>query len=510
MEDVFGRRDSEVSPNFIRAMVLGFFFSGLLLMVNHEMWCDEMQAWLIAKDSHSMVELFRNLRYEGHPGLWHLGLYLLSRLSSQPLVMQMFHLLLATGTVYIFTKFSPFTRLHKVLFIFGYFPFFEYAVISRNYSMGILLIFSFCAMFQAPLTRRYILLSGILFLLCQTSVYGLIIAFMLGLMLMFDISLRYDLQHNLLRFRYQLAISLAIFLTGITVAVVQIIPPADSGFALGWNFAVDMPHMLNVFATVWRSYVPIPDLKYNFWGTNIITNSYLSSLLSISLLVFSVLLFVRQPAVLFLYCLGTLGLLSFTYVKYFGSIRHHGHLYVLLITCLWLSFYYPDRELKSRFISKISDFCEKNRDKFIIAIFSVHLVAGGMAYVSDLLYPFSGSREIAQYIKDNKMENMLMVGDEDDAASAVSGYLDRKIFYLSNNRFGSFVILDRSRQPVNPEEVIKKVREIMKRQETEILLILNYKLNIPEITLAPIKKIDNSIVPTENYYIYLLDSKKFK
>jgi hypothetical protein len=43
------------------------------------MWLDELQAWLIARDSSSVIDLFKNLKYEGHPGLWHICLYLISR-----------------------------------------------------------------------------------------------------------------------------------------------------------------------------------------------------------------------------------------------------------------------------------------------------------------------------------------------------------------------------------------------------------------------------------------------
>ena len=56
----------------------------LFLIQSHEMWRDELQAWLLARDSISITELFQNLKYEGHPGLWHLLLYPLTRISTIP------------------------------------------------------------------------------------------------------------------------------------------------------------------------------------------------------------------------------------------------------------------------------------------------------------------------------------------------------------------------------------------------------------------------------------------
>jgi hypothetical protein len=38
-----------------------------LLLAHHEMWRNELQAWLLARDSDSLAELWRNTRYEEHP-----------------------------------------------------------------------------------------------------------------------------------------------------------------------------------------------------------------------------------------------------------------------------------------------------------------------------------------------------------------------------------------------------------------------------------------------------------
>ena len=148
---------------FTGLVVLSFLCIGLLNILTHEMWRDELQSWLIAKGSVSIMNLFSNLRYEGHPALWHICLYFISRFTAQPIVMQFFHLLLAATTIYIFTRFSPFTKLQKILFAFGYFPLYEYATISRNYAMGVLFIFCFCSVFRTR-TKNYLVLSCILFM----------------------------------------------------------------------------------------------------------------------------------------------------------------------------------------------------------------------------------------------------------------------------------------------------------------------------------------------------------
>jgi len=114
---------------------------GIIGILNHELWLDEAHHWLLARDSNTFTELVTQTRYEGHPILWNVLLYGLTRVSWNPLAMQLLHLAVATGAVFLFARKAPFTWLFKFLFVFGYFMVFEYALVSRNYILGILFLF---------------------------------------------------------------------------------------------------------------------------------------------------------------------------------------------------------------------------------------------------------------------------------------------------------------------------------------------------------------------------------
>ena len=51
-----------------------FFLIGLPAILNHAMWRDELNVWLIVRDSQSLSELFHNIHYEGHPFVWYICL----------------------------------------------------------------------------------------------------------------------------------------------------------------------------------------------------------------------------------------------------------------------------------------------------------------------------------------------------------------------------------------------------------------------------------------------------
>ena len=60
----------------------------LYLLVQHELWRDELQAWSIAKASTSPLDVIRNTQFEGRPPLWQLLLWPLTRLFDNPNTMK--------------------------------------------------------------------------------------------------------------------------------------------------------------------------------------------------------------------------------------------------------------------------------------------------------------------------------------------------------------------------------------------------------------------------------------
>jgi hypothetical protein len=176
------RSDSESSappqPNdFVAASVIAavFFAVSLLNVSAHILWRDEIRIWQFATAASTFAEMHTFMQFEGTPCLWYGALWLVSRVTSNPLGMQLLHVLIATATVFLFTWRAPFSRAAKLLFPLGYFPLFEYAVISRNYGIALLLVLCAAALIGLP-RRRPMMLACVLFLLTQTSIWGVGIA----------------------------------------------------------------------------------------------------------------------------------------------------------------------------------------------------------------------------------------------------------------------------------------------------------------------------------------------
>jgi len=506
-------------PHYTFGVVCSFILVSLIGILNHEMWLDELQAWLIARDSTSLVNLFQNLRYEGHPGLWHLGLYLISRFTQNPIAMQFFHLSIATASVYIFVRFSHFTKLQKILFSFGYFPFYEYNIISRNYSLGLLLVFLFCVLFPKR-TNHYWLLAIILALLANTNIYSFIISICLFLTLIID----YFYNKNLLKVfvpqSKRTLLSFALVIAGYIVALIQVIPPEDAKFTGSAKLFTEsnvlvnnIKHLAYVLMTVWRSYVPIPNIfDFHFWNNNLLiegagTFRVFALFLSLSLIIFSLAIFIQKPIILFLYTSGTLGILLFAHIKFLGYLRHHGHLFILFIVCLWLASYYPRQYFFNSGINKLSKLFTKYKQPVIMIILYIHVVASMFTYTMDLLYPFSASKEVAQIIKSQELDQYLISGSKDYAVAPLAALLNQKIYYLESDRLGSFINWNQ-RENIDEAEFVRRLENVVQKNTT--VLVLNHELYnkvYKLLNVSQIFKTNKSIVQGEDYYLYLVERK---
>lgn len=495
--------------NFTNLVTFVFLVLGIIGILNHAMWRDELNVWLITRDSASLFDLFYNIKYEGHPALWYLCLYFLNQFTSNPVAMQILHLFIATAAIYIFTKYSPFTPIQKLLFTLGYLPFYEYLVISRNYVIGLLLLFSFCSLFHTR-TKNYLWLSLILFLLANSNAYCLFISIALAVTLIVEYSLGKKI--NLIKTSIGNAIcSLTIFLLGVVSSLVLLIPPADSTLQGGlnqWMFQLDFKHLVKSITRIWNGYIVIlvPSDRYLDLGV--------FALLSLFFIAFVVTLLIRKPVALFLYLFATIELLAFTYVKFLGAPRHYGHFYLILIVALWIASYYQNNDLLLQPLTNLSSqfkkylltwmkFVKKHKTTFLMIILSAQLLGGIVAFSRDLLIPYSSSREVASFIKSQKLEQMFIVGSRDANVSPIAGYLNRKIYYPEKQGMGSFVLFNSKRKELNAATVLEQVSQIIKEKQ-DILLILNSELknSRPDLDLAFVAKFTHNLVESENYYLY--------
>ncbi len=522
---------------------LGFALFSLFGILRHEMWRDELQAWMLARHSGSIFELIQNMQYEGHPALWHLCLYALSQITHNPLIMQLFHWGIALGSVYLVVRYSPFSIIHKFLLSLSYFIFYEYVVISRSYGLTVLLSFLFCTIYNR-FRKQYLILSLLLALMANANAYG----FLLSITLVFFIILEELIEASKTKRKNPLGrpASLILLSGGWLISAWQIarvkLPilanqtwldqlkitstnhlPVTSEF-VNTNLIdyEDVIRLGNTITSIWKSYVPIPPLfQLNFWNRNILTNNVFLDSFSISLLeeliaiIFSIILFSlaayffsRKPAVLGTYIFGTLIIFLFQFFIHQNTIlRHDGYFFIVFILCAWL--YKRSNLPEDQHISRPPRKKSPLFSLFLSVLLSAQAFAGIHAMGIEYVHSFSSGKAAAEFIRTHSLTDLLIAGDHFAYTSVISGYLDMPIYYLDSQTLGTFWTKTPSKFVDNTALFQSIEAKVEADQIHAMVLVLTQPMttfeleNAIDMQFKQLATFDQSIVPQENFYLYL-------
>lgn len=519
---VFGLTKSLPQPSgprpldlrFAAGLTAAYLCLAAAVVAHHEMWGDELQTWLLVRDSSSVPELFRHLAYEGHPALWHLLLYALQHtISTAPQAMQWLHLGIATATVALVALFAPFTRLQRVLFAFGYYAFYEYAVIARNYGIGLLLTVIACAL-VARRRPAPVATGVVLFLLAHTNVFGTITAAALaaGLATEWLIERRRSRLAGASVKRAMPSTRALVWMVGLGVlgaitAAWQMKPPPDYGFAIGWHLRPNADLLRLTLRIPAFTFLPLHPMTHDFWGRTVVGEHIwvkrVAVALSLALLGWTAHIAARRPAALVWYALTVLGCLSFYYVKYVGTLRHYGMLVAAVVVAYWLAFATTERATLRRAPAL------SGASLVLTAVLALQAVAGVTTGWLDWRYVFSSAKQTAAAVGRPAFSGCVLAGigaPTDVGIAAVLGYLPgkRRAYYVRTERFESYVIWDiRSRRRLSDSAVVARARRLASETDRGVLLLVPQAL--PPMPDAPrfFAAFTGSAVP-EDFFLYIV------
>lgn len=447
---------------------------GIISMYHHEMWRDESQAFLIARDSKSIAELWNNVRYEGHPILWHLLLFIGYKVFPSVYCIQVIHLLIALGVVALVLWYSPFPLLQKFLLCFSYYLSFEYIVISRNYAIGVLLLFAAVVVLQKNRGERKLPWVALLLGLCvNTNFYALIIAcwmFVYGL-------LNYYRLHKTSMFRsVQPYFAALIFGCFLIIAFLQLKPPPDRIPRIRYATAYSFNKVLIVAADVAHAFYacPNPARQPQYWETTVFakwTSSaaingiicYLPVAFSVA---FIVLLFYccRRKTLLGICIAGAfITLLCFTYSVFDkGFARHTGAFFILAILAMWL--------LRP---SITGGRMQRSLNGLFLSMLIVQFAGAVISHAGDFTYTFSGGKEAAMFLATSKRDTAKVLVEPDYVATTIVHYARiKQVYYPSLQAWGSFVKFSDGKKEFSYSTIFS-----MAQKEEIETMIFNSRLN---------------------------------
>ena len=365
-----------IEANAWRLALLALYTLTVAVVIHsHAMWRDEIQSWLLARDSISVPALIHNLRYEGHPALWYLLLMPLTRISRDPMLMQVLHATIAVSTVAIVLWRAPLSRLEQALFPFGYFVVFEYAVKSRSYALGFLLLSMFCALWPVR-WRRPFSVALILALMANVHVLFMILSIAALIALALDrLVAKPDDGDDVSACWGWSAAALAILCVGWFAAFLTAMPPVDSGFATGWMLELSRSQA-----------VATAVLAGAIFGPN---HFYWQAIPTGIILAIAFARFQKNPPAAAFLAASLLGLMAFFYTKYHGYIWHHGLIFLVLFATVWI-----DRSTSPAAVQRTS----LVPSPLFCIVLAAQAFYGIVALQYDFRWPMSSGRDTARFI----------------------------------------------------------------------------------------------------------------
>ncbi len=399
---------------WLKVVFLVYAVFSLLAIFFHEPWRDEAQAWLIARDV-PIRAFFSQANYEGTPFLWHIILLPFARLGAPYLTMHLVHWMIALGMVWLFLFRSGLPFVTRLLVVFSYYAFWEYAVLARNYSLSILILFGLASLYKQR-HQHPLLYAFLIGLLLNTNVHSIPIG--LGLAMVFGyeaIGKRAQTFHHSLH-----KWGLGLIIIGLGVAIWQLWPAADNlNQGLFHIFSWKRPFI--ALSNAMLPQVPGPSVL----------------MIAVASLLFASLfwmVFKRDKKVAFVLLMGCLGLTYIFVFKHLGSFRHHGLFLIFALFAMWLAGVgqSDDQSLVEKTGLRVLNVC--------LAI-SV-LVACHMHY-QELRLPFSGAKEAGTFLKNSVSPDVIIIAHPSIKVSAILPYLDRStVWYADIEQMGSYVTWD--------------------------------------------------------------------
>lgn len=301
----------------------------------------------------------------------------------------------------------------------------------------------------------------------------------------------------------------SVMIVGIGVLfAIQVMKPApDSGVYAQWFFGLSIPRLVGVLTAIGSSYTLFPEVLTQWHMEPSGTIIRLSqALFGVILFTYFALVFSRRPVALVTYLLSIIAFAVLMYCKHPGTLRHHGHIFVMLVVSMWLFNYTKDRPLKRISVNKIADWCTRHVTSVFMALLVISLAGGIIMSVRDIMTPFSRGKDVARFIVSNGLSNMPILADRDAPCSTVSAYLDVPVYYAADGRWGTYMVFDNQRAwRLTSNQLVDRSARLANEKHGDILVVLNYKMS-PDVRIAlkaqSIRVFNGAMVGDENYWLY--------
>lgn len=406
----------------------------------HELWYDEMQSWLIARDMRSVPDLMQILRFEGHPALWYLLLSIPAHLTWNPWPAKALTCLFAAAEVWLIFTAPKLNWPVRILAVSSIFIFYYLGTVARSYMLATLLLTAAVRCFLADRPRRKWAIA-FLALAINTHILAIPVAFTIA---MWGICRK---EQN--RWRQQpwrnfpnlwrdgeLWLAIVVLCASVAFAYITVRPVADHPdpwnsreHSFAFNAGITESRCWNAFLPITENRLPDGILQWLAGGDGIPWGGCTFSLALVALVVFAL---KSNEARMFFIVALILEIMALAATVRDPYPHHLSFIFDAFLFALMIGACNAGDK-------RGSWFSEAASSTVILGILGIQAVGGVYASVSAWNHPHGQGKEIAVWLKQRGLDRNPLALDSDHALP-VLGYLERPSAYSTQCQcFGSYV-----------------------------------------------------------------------
>lgn len=449
-------KKESIEKNKYNILLMIFYsITTLILVLLHENWRDEAQSWLIARDL-NFIDIFKQLKYEGHPCLWYLILFPFAKLGFPYITENLISWLIMNITAWIIIKKAPFSTYIKFLILLTSPFIYLYPVIARSYCLIPLAIVLIAITYKNRKTQPIKYVLSILFL-AHTHVIMLGLVGMLFLFFFFE-ELFIKFKEKNKEEKKKIIISLLISVIGLIMLFLQLFGSLQSNKNINSNIIINTDTIGVMYNEIFEI------LKMLFWEV-LAKPLFLVLML---LLIYEFIKHTKNAIIILVSIFFQICVYTFIYPV---SGQRAGTVMLIIMLFLWIQ----SEENRSK--------AETTKNELIFEVIFLILLVFNIAtsvqmIEEDIKYNYSDSKEVGNYINNNiNNQNAVFVASHTPLTSSIIPYTKLNKFYSPHqDKFFTFITWDIENENQNkvPIEVILNNTNNKFKNDDDIYFIYCY------------------------------------
>ena len=434
--------DFLLKDKFNLILFILYFVIALICVCYHEIWRDEAQVWLVARDL-NLWGIFDHVRNEGHPLLWYLFVLPFAKSGLPVFSMQLVSFAFMSLAAGVFLWTSPFNRVVKTTVVLSAGFLYFLSVISRNYSIIPLFLFLMAYYYPQQKEKPYHYAIS-LALLAHTHI--LMCGFCTGMAVLFfkdNILANWKTEEK----KKFVAPFLIIFLSLLSV-VIYVATRPEMNVSVMYYTSNFHPNLLNA----------VKDLLINLYGQV----TFSTAVAGIMIPVLHVMLFRENKGLFFVSIFSAIYQFYIYMCVWKTSPEKAFTLLLVLLFCFWVVF----KQKPEKYIGT---------SIMLACVFGFSMNLAYNVVKNDIKYYYSDSKRTAKFIENNIEKDAVILANFPSVTTAVVAYLPkgRKFYSPYINNFYTYGFDNKVQNDYKEYEIPEKLKN------EKVYFLYSY-VNVPD------------------------------